>query len=309
MRRRILSISFVLVAAACGGSSSEDGRLGASVFDHSGGEPLGFTETVPVPFGDADLRSIEYNNPDGDRVTGIIGYPPEGASDVGVLVLPGLPETATENRDPLALLACSGATAITINPPYVREGRMAEPLTFTETDREEQILFTIEAKRAVDALEEAGATRLGLWTWSWGVAIGSVLAGLEDRIVAYGFMIGNGSVIDRFMPDGEAIGPLSEVPEEQREEWVRLMAPLDATLYIGDSTANFLFHNGRTDPFVTPETAEKLHSAAPSSSEVRWFDGGHELPGEVIAENFTWLADQLGLDAARADECLAAQGM
>lgn len=308
MRKPIVAIAFALIAASCGGSDPGATRLEDSMFEHSGGAPLDVAEGVEIsfaPFPDADMRSIEYNNPDGDRVTGIIAYPSDGLSEVGVLVLPGLPETATDNLEPLALLSCAGATAIATNPPYVREGRMAEPLMFDETDREEQILFTIEAKRAIDVLEAMGATRFGVTAVSWGVSIGAVLAGVEDRIEAYGFMIGHGGLIDRFLPDGEPVGPLVDVPADRREEWIQAMAPLDAVLYVGDSTADILFQNGRTDPDVTPESAERLHAAAPASREVLWYDLGHEVSAEMVSDHFKWLGDHLGLDAARVDECVA----
>ncbi len=181
---------------------------------------------------------------------------------------------------------------------------MANPLTFDETDREEQIQFIIEAKRAVDVLEETGATRFGVAAWSWGVSIGSMLAGVEDRVDAYALMIGHGGLVERFLPEGEPVGPLVGVPEEEREAWVEAMEPLDATLYVGNSTAAILYQNGRTDPFVSAESAERLHAAAPDSTEVIWYDVGHDITPDMIADHFSWLGEQLGLDAARVSDCV-----
>lgn len=303
--KHLLGFSLVLVVVACGAAAVDP--LDDSVFEHSGGAALDTTEGIAIsfaPFPDAEMKSIEYNNPDGDRVTGIIAYPPDGSSEVGVIVLPGLPESASQNLEPLALLSCAGATALALDAPYVREGRMANPLTFDGTDRKEHIQFVVESRRAVDVLEETGATRFGVTAVSWGVSIGSMLAGVEDRLNAVALMIGSGSLVERFIQDGEPVGPLVGVAAEQREEWVAAMDPLDSKLYVGNSTANILFQNGRTDPFVTPESAERLHNAAPSTSEVIWYDVGHDVTPEMIADHFGWLGDQLGLDPGRVSDCV-----
>lgn len=304
-REWLLWVSLVSMVAACGAGAAEP--LDASVFEHSGGAALEITEGPEVsfaPFPDADMRAIEYSNPDGVRVTGILARPPDGPGEAGVIILPGLPESASQNLEPLALLSCAGATALALDAPYVRDGRMADPLLFDETDREEQIQFVIEAKRAVDVLEEAGATSFGVTAVSWGVSIGAMLAGVEDRIDAYALMIGHGGLVERFLPDGEPAGPLVGVSEEQRELWVEAMEPLDAALYVGSSTANILFQNGRTDPFVSAESAERLHAAAPDSAEVIWYDVGHDVTPEMIADHFGWLGDQLGLDPGRVSDCV-----
>lgn len=222
-----------------------------------------------------------------------------------MIILPGLPESASQNLEPLALLSCAGATALALDAPYVREGRMANPLTFDVTDREEQIQFIIESKRAVDVLEETGASRIGVSAVSWGVSIGSMLAGVDDRLDAVALMIGNSGLVERFIQDGEPVGPLVGVATEQREQWVEEMEPLDAKLYVGNSNANILFQNGRTDPFVTPESAERLHAEASSTSEVIWYDVGHDVTPQMIADHFDWLGDQLGLDSGRVSDCVS----
>lgn len=306
MSKWLLGVPLALIAAACGGGAVEP--LDDSVFEHTGGAALETTEGTAVsfaPFPDADMRAIEYNNSDGDPVTGILAYPPDGPGEAGVIILPGLPESAAQNLEPLALLSCAGATALAINPPYVREGRMSDPLTFDETDRVEQIQFIIETKRAVDVLHETGATRFGVSAVSWGVSIGSMLAGVEDRIDAYALMIGHGGLVERFLPEGEPVGPAVGVPEEQLNLWVEAMEPLDATLYVGDSSADILYQNGRTDPFVSAVSAERLHAAAPSTTEVIWYDVGHDVTPEMIADHFSWLGDQLGLDSGRVSACVS----
>lgn len=305
MKRWLLWVWLVPVLAACGAEGVD--ALDDSVFEHSGGASLDSIEGEAIsvaPFDDTDMRSIIYNNVAGDPVTGIIAYPPDRPTEVGVLVIPGLPESAAQSLEPLALLSCAGATALAIDPPYVREGRMADPLTFDITDREEQIQFIIEAKRGIDVLEEAGAIRFGVTAVSWGVSIGAMLAGLEDRVDAFALMIGHGGLVERFLPDGEPVGPLVNVSDEQRELWVEAMEPLDAARYVGNSTANLLFQNGRTDPFVTADSAERLHAEAPSTSDVIWYDAGHEVTPEMIADHFGWLGDKLGLDSKRVSECV-----
>ncbi len=55
-----------------------------------------------------------------------------------------------------------------------------------------------------------------------------------------------------------------------------------------------LMVNGRRDTTVRPDQAERLYAAAPDPKEIRWYDGGHWLPPQVVQYCAEWLAARLG---------------
>ncbi|MCP2015529.1 esterase/lipase [Deinococcus sp. HSC-46F16] len=56
-----------------------------------------------------------------------------------------------------------------------------------------------------------------------------------------------------------------------------------------------LMLNGRHDPVIRPEQAERLYAAASGPKELRWWEGGHAVPSGAVDEGAEWLAGQLGV--------------
>lgn len=54
-----------------------------------------------------------------------------------------------------------------------------------------------------------------------------------------------------------------------------------------------LMVNGRHDPVIRPEQAERLFRAAGEPRELRWWDGGHSVPQAVVEDAAEWLARHL----------------
>ena len=55
-----------------------------------------------------------------------------------------------------------------------------------------------------------------------------------------------------------------------------------------------LMTNGRLDPIIRPEQAQRLFDAAPEPKELRWWNGGHSVPEAMIDDTADWLAARLG---------------
>ncbi len=55
-----------------------------------------------------------------------------------------------------------------------------------------------------------------------------------------------------------------------------------------------LMVNGRHDPVIRPEQAQRLFDAAGEPRELRWWDAGHALPPAAVDEAAAWLAARLG---------------
>lgn len=55
-----------------------------------------------------------------------------------------------------------------------------------------------------------------------------------------------------------------------------------------------LMVNGRQDPVIRPDQAERLFAAAGEPKELRWWNGGHAVPLSMMEEAADWLAARLG---------------
>jgi hypothetical protein len=311
MTRATVSALALVLASALVGCGTDGDAVDASVFDYDADTDLNLVEgeAVALPFPDTDVHPIRYDSP-GGPVTGYIAYPPEGPSAAGIIAMHGMPEDASDMIElPLALMGCFGATAIAIDAPYARAGRMAAPLLFDETDRDETIQLVVDLRRAVDVLESKGIERITYDGNSWSADVGGILAGVEPRVDGFAIMVG-GLVVERFMRDGSPIGPLADQPDDVVEEWLRLMATVSAEGFVGAATAPISFRNHLGDIIVTAENAERLHAAAGPDHEVQWYDDSpdpadHEPSLQMIIDHLHWQTDLLGLDRERVDGCLA----
>lgn len=284
-------------------SATEVPRANPSVFEYDSSAELNVTEDPdPISASEADIHPIEYDSPAGGRVTGLIAHPAADQPEAAVVFIHGIPEAARHYVEPLAGFACAGATALVIDAPYVRAGRVDDPLTFTELDHEEQIQFIVDLRRAVDLLEASGAQRITVDATSWGAAIGALLAGVEPRVDGYALMAG-GSPTEFFLRDGEPAFPLDQQPDDVIDTWLTQMDTIDPTRFIADATTPILFQHGRTDQTVTQQAAEALHDAAGPDHEVRWYDTGHEPNRNMLVDHIQWQADILELDTDQVDTC------
>jgi dienelactone hydrolase len=75
------------------------------------------------------------------------------------------------------------------------------------------------------------------------------------------------------------------------------MAPIEPIRFIPlASPTPLLLQNGRSDTLVPPADAEALHAAAPEPKTIRWYNAGHSLGAQALADRHVWLNAQIGLD-------------
>lgn len=294
-------------AAAEEASPSASPDPADTLFAYDADAPVEVTDVGTVDELGREVRDVTYASPMGGDVPAYIAEPTEDPTDVGILMLHGVPEKRHAYLDPIARFACAGATAMVIDAPMNRDPDRPpyEPITFTEVDRDEQIQLIVDLRRAVDVLMQAGVERIGYDAISYGAAIGAQLAGVEHRIDAFALLAADAGLADHFTNDGATLFPLSSRPEAEQQAWLEAMEPLSAIHFVGDATAPLLFVSGRNDEVIPSEKAEALHEAAGENAEVRWYDTGHELNPTAFIEHLAWLADQVGLDQQRVDECFA----
>jgi hypothetical protein len=307
-RPRIGVVLFALITASCGGSGGAD----PAEFEYDDSAPLNYSEgeLLESPFApDTVIHRVSFDGHQGVEVTGLRADPPEGPSNVAVLLLHGISQGAAiasnDMVEPMRDWSCAGATTLAIDMPYARPDllRFDAPFTLTEQDREEAIQLTVDLQRSIDLLVEQGAEEIAFVAISGGAVAGALFAGVETRIDGHALIVGNGGPVQRWRDFGFPSIMLIGMEEQEIEEYAEIMYPYSGIHFIGDATAPILFVNGRLDPIIGEDAAIALHEAAGDNAEVSWYDAGHDLPMEAFIEVHHWVGDILGLDPARLDEC------
>jgi hypothetical protein len=199
-------------------------------------------------------------------------------------------------------LVQTGAVVLTISAPSARiPGR--DWITFTPLDRDEQIQLMVDLRRGVDLLiqhEKVDSSRIGYIGYSYGAAMGGLLAGIEPRIKAYGLMVGDGGLVNHFTHDHGPIGGLEQFGPPRRDEWLKAMESIEPIHYVGHASPSALFfQNARFDRLVSEEDALAYQAAGSEPKKVQWYESGHGLPEQAYVDMVNWLAEQIAIEAGK----------
>ena len=243
-----------------------------------------------------------YASPKGGRVPARMVLP-EGKGPFPGLILQHGGLGSYDDFTPFAhILAGYGTLVLMINDPYTRPGGW-QPTEFmgatwpyyTNQDLDYKIQYITDLRRAIDILAarpEVNQERLAYWGNSYGGAMGGLLAGIENRLVAYVLQIGDGGLVEHTSEPGE-----DGLPTHFGKEWAALMWPTESLHFIGRSApAAILFQNGIHDINVPPSDAVRYQTAASEPKTVIWYDSGHDLPVEAYLDAADWLHPYLGED-------------
>ena len=243
------------------------------LFDYEVGQPVSITENFIEQEAGYSLYDISYPSPKGGDVTAYLLVPEGSGPFAGILLMHGS-SGSRESLLPLAKdLVITGAVVMTIDGPAARvKGRSW--LTFTPQDREEQIQLIVDLRRGVDVLTQqpgVDSSRIGYIGYSYGAAMGGLLAGVEHRIRAYGLMVGDGGLVTHFMEDGKPVGGFETLSAGVRETWLKAMEPIDSIHYVGHAAPSAIFfQNARYDSLVTEADALAYQAAGSEPKRIEW---------------------------------------
>lgn len=325
MRYHLLSVGLLILIAACNSpintptssavtstvpvsntltpiSKPESQLETAALFNYDMELPLSVTENSVQQADGYTHHDIHYPSPKGGNVPSYL-LVPDGTGQFAGLILMHGSSGSRESLLPFAKdLVLTGAAELTISGPAARiENR--DWIHFTPQDRDEQIQLIIDLRRGVDVLiQHAGAdpARIGYIGYSYGAAMGGLLAGVEPRIKAYGLMVGDGGLVNHFMDSNRPVGGFESVPSTAREVWLKAMEPIEPIHFVGRASPSFLFfQNARRDSLVTEADALAYQAAGSEPKRVEWYDSGHGLPTQAYFDMVEWLAEQIRIDAAQ----------
>jgi len=271
----------------------------ASLFDYDKELPVAITENSVQREDGFTLYDIHYPSPKGGDVPAYLLIPDGAGPFAAILLMHGSSGSRASLLSFAKDLAPTGAVVLTVSGPAARTPNR-DWIHFTAQDRDEQIQLIIDLRRAVDLLTQhpsVDASRIGYVGYSYGAAMGGLLAGVEPRVKAYGLMVGDGGLVNHFMEDGKPVGGFETVPAVMREEWLKAMEPIEPIHFIGHASASWLyFQNAHYDSSVSEADALAYQDAGSLPKRVQWYDSGHGLPAVAYTDMVNWLAERIGID-------------
>ena len=326
----ILFVSFTWVVGACGGETAPaptppttaEPTATASpspvptptptayerslpLFDHDRHAPLGIDESSESVRDGVTVHDISYSSPRGVRVSAFLVVPDGPGPFAGLIIQHGIPGYREFHLGYAMVLAKTGAVVLLIDAPFSRRMRAdstAQPFTFTEQDRDEQVQLIIDLRRGVDLLAsraDVDADRIGYIGFSHGAAMGGLLAGVESRVRAYVLAVGAGGLTEFLADESGPMGRLFFLPKTRQDEWLRWMEDIEPIGYVGHAApAALFFQNARRDQAIAEDDAVRYQEAGSEPKRVEWYDSGHNLPLEAILDQVEWLQKEIGIDAA-----------
>jgi dienelactone hydrolase len=293
VRRHALIFLLLAFAGGCGGSGSEESAAPSDLYAYDTSKPLEYRDAGVVNHGyPIEIHDVSYAGPDGERVAAFLAVPPGKGPYPAVVYLHGAGQDRRAMLLPATWLAGRRAVALSVSSPFTRpEGQVtARGIEGVRGERDLTILGVKELRRAVDLLQslpQVNDDHIGYLGFSAGARTGALLAGVEHRLKAVVLMSGGETTVDQV---------LEAVDRRDRKKLRPLFEDTDGLAYIARSSpTKLLFQDGREDEIVPRDALERLYLAAGKPKEIRWYDGGHDLPLQAYRDHLTWLAKALSI--------------
>ena len=268
-----------------------DGNL--HLFDYDKTIPFDILEGMRGQHKGVIAQDFTFASPKGGRVPATLLHPPGRGPFAGIVMTHGMPGDRMQMLLFATAYASMGAKVILIDAPFARPEHKdrPEPLTFTSQDREEQIQFIVDLRRAIDILvsePDVDPDRIAYIGVSYSGAIGGLLAGVEDRLQAYVLDVGDGGLVTHVISaKGSSFYTLTQA---EQDAWIASMWPIEPIHYVGRAApAALLYSNGLLDESVALAEAVAFQEAGSHPKTVLWYEAGHLLPPQAAQDQVEWL--------------------
>lgn len=270
-----------------------------NLFRYDISQPLSIEEKSVEEHGSVIVHDIRFNDVAGQSTSAYLVTPKEKGSFAAILYVHWLGDPETSNRTQFLKeaedVSRHGAIALLIDMPWAVQG------WFRNRDLRDDYDFSIRQvqnlQRAIDLLAQrpdVDRKRITYVGHDFGATYGAILLGTDTRIRYAVLMAGTPILSDWFL-----LG--SQIQGEQREAYIKKMAPLDPINFIGKTkSVPLLLQFATRDKFIPKDKAELFANSASEPKEFRWYEAEHELNAQAVSERITWLEMKLKLAAPPA---------
>lgn len=282
MLRLLAVFAAALVIAGCGTDGADGPPPG----------PLYYDRTLPLKpqvgkvskDGPVDVQRVTFDATDGERVPGLLALPGGEGARACVLYQGGI-----GSRKEDAGLVWRGLGALDIGTFTIdvraQGERASSPDEFAGILNDPDALYDwllgteLDLRRALDYLgsrPECDPLKIGYVGLSQGGILGTLLAGVDDRIAAAVIMSVGGDWDRALSTGGGLILPRQAADPQARKAALKRLEPLSLKTYVAKiSPRPVLFLNGDKDTSIPLADARDLQAAAGQPKEVVVYDGPH----------------------------------
>jgi predicted esterase len=161
-----------------------------------------------------------------------------------------------------------------------------------EEDMQNSVEEVVNTRRAMDLLlsqQSIDSNRFAYVGHDFGGMYGVLAGSLDQRPTHYVVMAATPRFHDWYLYSPKLEG-------DARDAFIRQMSEIDPITHIPSlSPAEVFFQFGTDDPHVPKERAQEFFAAAQNPKELKWYESGHGLTQEAMADRKTWLKEKLKL--------------
>jgi cephalosporin-C deacetylase-like acetyl esterase len=216
----------------------------------------------------------------------------EGEKLPCVILMHGLGSDKNMFKMMWGTLASAGYALFAIDAQYHGERKPKDTSTplfgpYPYNTRDALAQTVVDLRRGIDFLEsrpEIDPSRIGYLGASMGGIIGSMFAGVDERVQAPVLLVAGGNW--KIMMEKSTLSALKDGREKMPEQVtaaLRALDPIDPIQWIGKiSPRPVLFINGDADDVVPVASNKALHEAAKEPKQIVWYKGPHVPPPTEI---------------------------
>lgn len=302
-------LATLLILAGCTQAQNSPAKYDADlIFGYDRNLPLSPQETLAEETPLYQVYKITYRSARDQRVPALLILPRNRGEEKlpCVILMHGLGGDKRMFQMLWGPLAQAGYALFAIDAQYHGERKPSDDIPFfgmyPYRARDALIQTVIDLRRGMDYLQtrkEIDPNRIGYIGASMGGIIGSIFAGVDERVKAPVLLVAGGDW--KILMEKSTLSMWRDAAKnnpKQMEEALRVMDVVDPVNWVGRIAPRpVLFINGDADDVVPVESNKALHNAANEPKRVVWYKGGHVPPPSdwftVIGEVTRWLDTHL----------------
>jgi dienelactone hydrolase len=297
----------ILVVASCEAAFSQTPSVNElrHMFDYDQQAALDVREVSVINRNGVRIHDITYASPKNGRVTAYLVVPAARGRFAGVVFGHWAYGTRTDFLPEALLYAQAGVVSLLVDDLGVRPApwrRNADGATDPQGVRDNFIQSVVDLRRGIDVLlgrPDVDPNRIAYVGHSSGAHWGAILSAVDRRLKTAVLMAGvpDEATILMGSDDPEFVDFRKSVPKEQRDNYFRIISPLDAINYVSHAApTSLLFQFARFERYFNEAAMRRYAQAASQPKLVLWYDTGHGLNDiRPLIDRAHWLQTRIGM--------------